>query len=95
MVLEILQYLSILIEAFVAIIGIVIVIRGNKFGYGLLITFAIYVFYDLANQFQLNINPDVLYSLFFIASISILWFAWGLLKNYFNNQNKTKMKNKK
>ena len=47
MVLEFLQYISIVIEAIVAILGLLIVFnKKKKYGYGIFITFAIYVIYD-------------------------------------------------
>ena len=51
-------------------------IKGKKHGWCLALTFAIYVFYDLANFFDLGIEKAFLSVIFFIATISILWFVW-------------------
>jgi len=81
MVLEILQFLSILIEAVVAILGLMIFIKGKKnYGWGIFLTFAIYVFYDLAKQASWIINNDILYGIFFIASISALCAVYMIYK---------------
>lgn len=79
--LENLQYLSILIEAAVAIIGLLIVFKKKKnYGWGIFLTFAIYVFYDFAKLVNYNINSDILYGIFFIASLSALWAVWMIFK---------------
>ena len=49
--LDTLQFFSIALEAFIAVIFLMIAIRGGAFMFGLALTFAIYVAYDLARQF--------------------------------------------
>ena len=72
--LENLQYLSILIEVVLAIMGLLIVFQKKKiYGYGIFLTFAIYVLYDLANLLNYSISRDLLVGLFFIGSLSALW----------------------
>jgi len=80
--LEYLQYISIIIEAFVAILGAMIFFqKKKKYGIGIFTTFAIYVFYDLAKQVSMSINANVLYLLFFIATLSALIAVWAIYKD--------------
>lgn len=77
----IIQYISIFIEAIVAIIGLLIVINKKKiYGWGIFLTFGIYVFYDIARLVELNIPETILYISFFIASISALWVVFTIYK---------------
>jgi len=88
MVLENLQYLSILIEVVIAILGLMIVFKKKKnYGWGIFLTFAIYVFYDYAKLTNLKTSANILYIMFFIASLSALWAVWMIYKD--------KQKNKK
>ncbi|MFA5258491.1 MAG: hypothetical protein WC979_04130 [Candidatus Pacearchaeota archaeon] len=81
MVLENLQYVSIVIETIIAIMGLILVFKKNKnYGYGIFLTFAIYVFYDYAKLASLSVSTNVLYSMFFIASLSALWAVWRMYK---------------
>lgn len=78
---ELLQYVSIIIEALIAIIGIFILVQKKKiYGLGFFITFAIYVFYDLARLLSWNISNTILYVSFLIASFSALWAVWSVYK---------------
>ncbi len=79
MVMEILQYFSIVIEAIIAILGLMIFMKKKKqYGLCFFITFAIYVFYDLARLMAWSISTNILYASFFIASLSALWGMWEL-----------------
>lgn len=91
--LENLQYVSILIEVIIAIIGLMIVFKLKKnYGWGIFLTFAIYVFYDFTKFMNYSISSDILTVSFLIASISMLWVAWDLCKVYFKNQANRKRK---
>jgi len=69
-----LQYVSIIMESIIAVTGLFIAIRKKRvFGYGIFLTFLIYVFYDLANLLQLEVSANTLYPIFFVATLSILW----------------------
>lgn len=93
--LENLQYFSILIEAVVSLLGLVVFVKKKKsYGLGVFLTFGIYVFYDLAKQMNLNVSANSLYILFFIASLSMLLSVWVLYNNK-NSNNKTKIRRKK
>lgn len=79
--LEYIQYISIIIEAVVAILGLMLVFKKKKsFGWGIFITFAIYVIYDFAKLANFSINSDLLYSLFFLATLSILFSVISIYK---------------
>jgi ABC-type transport system involved in Fe-S cluster assembly fused permease/ATPase subunit len=74
-----LQYISIVIEAIITILALMILFKKKKqYGLCFAITFGIYVFYDLARLMVWNISPTVLYLSFFIASVSALWGMWEL-----------------
>jgi signal transduction histidine kinase len=69
-----LQYVSIIMESIIAATGLFIAIRKKRvFGYGIFLTFLIYVFYDLVNLLQLEVSDYTLYPVFFVATLSILW----------------------
>ncbi len=71
-----LQYISILLESIVAATGFLLAVRKRRlFGYGIFLTFAIYVFYDLTRLIPLQVSDVVLYPLFLLATLSILWAA--------------------
>lgn len=81
MVLVILQYISIIIEIIIAVFGFLISYQKNKnYGYGIALTFGIYVFYDLVKLTSLPINENILYVLFLIATLSMLWSVWLIYK---------------
>jgi hypothetical protein len=74
--LELLQFVSIIIELIIAMLGLILVFKKKRnYGWGIFLTFAIYIIYDVANMGGWIINSDLLYGLFFIASISALWFV--------------------
>ena len=76
------QYVSILLEAVIAIFGILIWTQKKKiYGLGFFVTFGIYVFYDFARLLGWAVSESVLYGLFFVASVSALWTAWGVYKS--------------
>ncbi len=69
-----LQYLAILMESGIAAAGLLIAVRQKRFfGYGIFLTFAIYVFYDMARLIPLQVSDATLYPAFFVATISALW----------------------
>jgi len=79
--LEFLQYLSITIEAVIAIFGLMIVSnKKKKLGWGIFLTFAIYVIYDFARLLEWNINQNLLYASFFIATLSMLLVVLKIYK---------------
>jgi hypothetical protein len=74
-----LHLLSILLEAVVAALGVMLAISKKKmYGWCIAVTFVLYVVYDLANLLALNISEDTLYMIFFVATLSILWAVWNI-----------------
>jgi hypothetical protein len=75
-----LQYVAIVLEGVIAGLGLLIVVRQKRpYGYGILLTFAIYVVYDLA-RLTSEISDVILYPIFFIATASMLWAVILLYK---------------
>jgi hypothetical protein len=71
------QPVSILIEAAIVVIACLLGARRRmKWGWFLAATFAIYVLYDTARLLALDISPDILAVVFFIASVSALCAVW-------------------
>ena len=78
---DLLQMISIALEVVIATFGIrLATVKGKSHGWCLALTFGIYVFYDLSRFFDSGIGDNILSVLFFIATISILWFVWRVYK---------------
>ncbi|HZP08733.1 hypothetical protein [Methyloceanibacter sp.] len=71
---------AILIEGAVAVIAVLAALKGRPYLYGLALTFAIYVLYDLARLEGWNVGEGVLSVLFLIASLSALAAVVGLYR---------------
>ncbi len=70
---------SILLELVVALLGVMLAVSKKKrYGWFIALTFILYVFYDLAYFLSLQIPQDLLYYLFFVATLSILWAIWNI-----------------
>jgi len=77
----VIQYVSIFIEVLIAVLGLLIVFQKKKiYGWGIFLTFAIYIIYDLAKLNVFIIFDAYLYLLFFIASISALWAVFEIYR---------------
>lgn len=55
--------------------------KKKKFAYGFAFTFAVYVIFDAARQYNLAISPELLHGIFLVATISALWSMWQLYKS--------------
>jgi len=76
---NLLHLFSILLEAVVAALGVMLAISKKKmYGWCIAVTFVLYVVYDLANLLALHISEDTLYMIFFMATLSILWAVWNI-----------------
>ncbi|HRN96658.1 MAG TPA: hypothetical protein PLD54_04385 [Candidatus Levybacteria bacterium] len=76
-----LQNIAIILEVAVVVIALLAAqSKKKKFAYGFALTFAIYVVFDAARQFNLGISQDTLHFLFLIATLSALWSVWQLYK---------------
>ena len=77
----VIQYFSIVIEFLIAVMGLMIVFKKKKiYGWGIFATFGIYVFYDFAKLLNWNISSNILYGLFFIATLSAWWAVFKIYK---------------
>lgn len=78
--LDTLQFFSIALEAIIALIFLLIALRGRAFMFGLALTFSIYVVYDLARQFAWDVPQPVLVIGFLVATLSALYTAVKLYR---------------
>ena len=72
---------SIVIEAAVAIVAMLVAVKGRHYLYGLALTFTIYVLYDLGRLLGWNVEKGILSVLFLLASASALFAVWGLYRD--------------
>ena len=73
--------ISIALEAAVAIIAALAASQGRPYLYGLALTFAIYVLYDLGRLLDWPVEKGILSVLFLVASASALIAVWGLYRD--------------
>lgn len=75
------QFLAIIIEVLVVIVSLMAAqAKKRRFVYGFAYTYSVYVLFDAARYFSLNINHNVLDILFLSASLTALWAIWQLYK---------------
>jgi hypothetical protein len=73
-----LHLLSILMEAVVAALGVMLAISKKKmYGWCIALTFVLYVVYDLASLLALNISQDTLLLLF-----QTPFYKWHYLRSF-------------
>jgi hypothetical protein len=72
---------SIVIEVAVAIVAMLVAVKGRPYLYGLALTFTIYVLYDLGRLLGWNVEKGILSVLFLLASASALFAVWGLYRH--------------
>jgi hypothetical protein len=72
---------SIALEVAVAIVAVLVALRGRPYFYGLAFTFAVYVLYDLGRLLGWNVEKGILSVLFLLASASALFAVWGLYRH--------------
>jgi len=90
------QYISIFVELLISILGLLIVLKRKKiYGFGIFITFFIYVFYDLSRIIELNLKESFWSYLFFIATISALFAVFGIYRDKLDKIKKIKVKEDK
>ncbi len=76
-----LQVFSIILECVIVILCLAIGIAKKKpYGYGLALTFCIYVFYDASKLFSFNVTSNVLNPMFLIATLSALVSIWSVFR---------------
>ena len=77
-----LQLISIVLESVIAVSAMALALLKRKvYGYGLAVTFAIYVFYDLVKLFNLQVSSGTLAAGFFVATLSALWAVLKMFKD--------------
>ncbi len=73
------HYISIAFESAIVILSLIIATKQKKtYGYGFALTFAIYVYYDLARMKLFSVNEDILKLIFVVASVSVFSSIWGI-----------------
>ena len=78
------QYVSVAIEAIIFILALIIAIKKKKpYCFAFALTFMIYVFYDLAKISVFAVSDELLYPMFFMASVSALLAIWMLFNELF------------
>ena len=72
---------SIGLEVAVAVVAALAALKGRPYLFGLALTFAIYVLYDLGRLLGWNVEGGILSVLFLVASASALYAVWGLYRD--------------
>jgi hypothetical protein len=70
--------LSIILEGAVAVLAFMVARKRKPYLYGLAFTFAVYVLYDVARVFGLDVREGFLSLLFLFAAVGALIAVWGL-----------------
>lgn len=65
----------------IALLALHAAIRGQTHMYGFAFTFSVYVFYDLARLYALNVPAEVLSIVFFAATLSALYSVWHIYRH--------------
>ena len=76
---EIIQFLSVALEAIIAVLCLLAAME-RKYLYGFVLTFAIYVWYDLARFLSWNISSDVSSIVFLVGTLAALYSVWSLFR---------------
>jgi hypothetical protein len=72
---------AIALEIAVAVIAVLAASQGRPYLYGLALTFAFYLLYDLGRLLGWNVERGILSVLFLVASASALYAVWGLYRD--------------
>lgn len=78
---NIIPVVSIVLEFVIAVLALVIAFRGRWYMIGFALTFAIYVYYDLARHYAWEVSEDLLSVAFLIATLAALVSLIGIFKN--------------
>jgi len=75
------QTISILLEVIIVLAALKLAISKKQMaGYGLALTFGIYVFYDTSKLYDYSIDGKILEIIFFIATLSALLSVLSIYK---------------
>ena len=77
---ENLLLISIVIEALIAVLAFLCVLKKRIYMIGFVVTFLIYVVYDLSRLYQLDLDPMLLAGGFLVATLTALYSMWNLYK---------------
>ncbi len=78
---NVLPWVSIGLEGIAILLGAGIALgKGKAYGWGIVLTFTVYVLYDLARLISIPLDPLWLTVLFFLASLSILVTFWQIYR---------------
>ncbi len=75
------QMVSIVLEAIVVFLCLAALFKGKKYMAGFAVTFAVYVFYDIARLVNASIPEPYLEGAFFVATVCALLSAWQIYSN--------------
>ncbi len=75
-----LQLISIALELSIAVLAALSALKHRSYLWGFVITFGVYVYYDLAKLYTWDNFGEYLPVLFFIATVSALVSVWGIYK---------------
>jgi len=79
---ETINLLSVVLEAVVVGFGLMIALKKKQmYGWGIALTFLIYVFYDLARMQNWQVSSSMMSASFLVATISAVWAAYSIYKN--------------
>ena len=73
--------ISIALEVAVAVVAVLVALRGRSYLFGLAFTFAVYVLYDLVRLLGWSVETGLLSVLFLLASASAIFAVWGLYRD--------------
>lgn len=78
---EIIPVVSIVLEAVIALLALILSFRGRPYMAGFALTFGIYVYYDLARYYEWAVAESLLSTVFLVATLAALISMVGLFKN--------------
>jgi hypothetical protein len=73
--------ISIILEAAVAAIAILVALKGRPYIFGLAFTFGVYVLYDVARFLKWDVEAPLLSGLFLMATATALFSMWRLFRD--------------
>ena len=77
------QILSIILEAVIAVFGVLIAVKKKKLsGWFIAITFALFAVFDIVRMMQSGLSPGVQAFLLLLACISMLCATWLIWKEH-------------
>ena len=75
-----LPLISIALEVLIALMALLIAVRGRAYMLGFALTFGVYVYYDLARYYSWEVAENLLSAAFFVATLSALVSMVGIYR---------------